>query len=67
MRDYIHGKLTPGVTGEEGTLARNRMEDALIAFRHLGTNDPANKPMLGNMAAVKEKADQLIGLARRRA
>ena len=59
VRAYIHEKLTPGVAGEEGMDARNRMADALREF-DLWVRDPANKPMVGSDAAVDAKGDEII-------
>ena len=59
VSSYIHEKLTPGVAGEEGMDARNRMADALREF-DLWVRDPANKPMIGSDAAVDAKGDEII-------
>jgi len=59
VRAYIHEKLTPGVAGEEGMDARNRMADALREF-DLWVRDPANKPVIGSDAAVDAKGDEII-------
>jgi hypothetical protein len=62
-RDHIHGVLTPGVAGLEGEDARKRMELALREYDDF-TNDPANKPLLDNRAAMFNKADDIIRRAR---